>query len=154
MSYEGQLKSTYAEAHHRLMTGKPIPQTTLHLKLVPKPKRKLSTQFVSLRYLIDLVADQEKIPAAVLKGDERNKITIRARHIFCWLARNAGYGMPMIGRFLGGRDHTTVLSAIRSIESKRQTDHYLQGKLDDYAVVIPVIPKIITCANCPYAGHK
>ncbi len=156
MSYEGQLKNGYAESHHRLMAGLPKPEPTpepaLIVPISHRARRQLSTQIVTLKFLIELVSERESCEIAILRGDERKKSTVRARHIFCFLARNVGYGMPMIGRFLGGRDHTTIMAAVRSIESKRQTDRYLQAKLNGYQQSIPAI-HTMRCSHCPYAPY-
>jgi chromosomal replication initiator protein len=41
--------------------------------------------------------------------------------------------LPEIGRRFGGRDHTTVLHAIRKIENLKQQDGLLKDELDSLA---------------------
>lgn len=44
---------------------------------------------------------------------------IEARHVCMWIARNFTLmSLPQIGRALGKRDHTSVLHAVRKIQSK------------------------------------
>jgi chromosomal replication initiator protein len=37
---------------------------------------------------------------------------------------------PELGRAFGGRDHTTVMSAVRKIESQRDTDPQVRAHLE------------------------
>lgn len=47
----------------------------------------------------------------------RDAKTALARQVVCWIARRqTTHSLPQIGRFVGKRDHTTVLHAIRKIE--------------------------------------
>lgn len=56
------------------------------------------------------VADDHKVTVAELKGQGRSHRVVRARHCVCWRARKElGVTLNQVGRFLGGRDHTTIL---------------------------------------------
>ena len=52
-----------------------------------------------------------------------------------WLARrHTRYSLEEIGSYFGGRDHTTVMHAIKMIESKREADSSLDldvSRLED-----------------------
>lgn len=53
-----------------------------------------------------------------LKSARRHKRLILPRHVFCYLAATATRkSLPQIGAFLGDRDHTTVLHAVRKIKT-------------------------------------
>lgn len=56
------------------------------------------------------------------------------RSAFTWprfeawkLCHDAGYSTPMIGRFFGGRDHSTILAGIRRAEEKASPPRVVQG---------------------------
>ena len=54
---------------------------------------------------------------------------MRPRQIAMYLAKQlTPRSLPEIGRRFGGRDHTTVLHAVRKVESLMQDDH---GIADD-----------------------
>lgn len=54
-----------------------------------------------------------------LKSDHRRRALVIARHEACWrLYREADLSLPRIGRFLGNRDHTTILHGIRQHEKR------------------------------------
>jgi hypothetical protein len=56
-----------------------------------------------------------------LKGPSRCAPLVAARQFAIWRVRKEcpHLSLPQIGRFFGGRDHTTVLHAIRKIERLR-----------------------------------
>lgn len=63
----------------------------------------------------------------ISKGDmispRRTAAPVLARQIAMYLCRNLTIrSLPEIGRRFGGRDHTTVLHAVRKIERIKETD--------------------------------
>jgi len=72
------------------------------------------------------VADHFKIKVADLYSKKRTRRIARSRQAAMWLAKNlTSLSYPAIGESFGGRDHTTVLHAIRTIESLRNKDNQL-----------------------------
>lgn len=60
-----------------------------------------------------------------IAGKSRVRPVVRARQAVCWAIRGhygENWSYPMIGRALGGRDHSTVIHAIRSAEIFRARD--------------------------------
>ena len=54
---------------------------------------------------------------------DRRPAVARARKVAMYLARElTGQSLPEIGRGFGGRDHSTVLSAVRSIDTEVHRD--------------------------------
>ena len=48
----------------------------------------------------------------------RDKVTCQNRHILIWLIkRNTELSLQQIGRIVGGKDHSTILHAVRKIEN-------------------------------------
>ncbi len=57
-----------------------------------------------------------------IRGPSRRKSLVLARSIAMYLARNlAGKSLAEIGKWFGGRDHTTVLHSCRKIEADKDT---------------------------------
>lgn len=72
------------------------------------------------------VADYFRIKVADLYSQKRSRQIARPRQIAMWLAKNlTSLSYPAIGDAFGGRDHTTVLHAVRTIESLRGKDNEL-----------------------------
>ncbi|MGY3609905.1 MULTISPECIES: helix-turn-helix domain-containing protein [unclassified Bradyrhizobium] len=67
-----------------------------------------------------------------LKSGWRFADIVRARQIAMYLARSmTGQSLPEIGRRFGGRDHTTVLHAVRKIATQIQADKVLAKQVAD-----------------------
>jgi hypothetical protein len=47
---------------------------------------------------------------------------VELRFIFCFIAKKLNYTLDEIGDFLGKRDHTTVIYAIRTFKNLYETD--------------------------------
>jgi chromosomal replication initiator protein len=66
-----------------------------------------------------------------LLSSRRNRSIVRPRQIGMYLAKSlTSRSLPEIGRRFGGRDHTTVLHAIRKIESLLQEDPTLKEEVE------------------------
>jgi hypothetical protein len=72
-----------------------------------------------------------KVGHIELISARRSADIVRPRQIAMFLARHlTPNSLPVIGRTFGGRDHTTVLHAVRKIEALRTRDKALAGDLE------------------------
>ncbi|MEF8712276.1 MAG: chromosomal replication initiator protein DnaA [Accumulibacter sp.] len=72
------------------------------------------------------VAEYFKMKVADLFSKKRTRVIVRPRQIAMWLAKNlTSQSYPSIGDAFGGRDHTTVLHAVRTIDELRTKDNEL-----------------------------
>jgi hypothetical protein len=73
---------------------------------------------VNLTRISQAVCEHFQVTFSDLKSARRTNNLVMPRHIICYLARRyTGRSMPEIGRWLGGRDHTTILHGIRQVNS-------------------------------------
>lgn len=78
---------------------------------------------ITCERIIRLVCEIYDVSKGALLSDRRNREIVIPRQIVCYLAKQlTARSMPEIGRKLGGRDHTTVLNAIRKIQARRNDD--------------------------------
>jgi chromosomal replication initiator protein len=76
------------------------------------------------------VADYFKIKVAEMYSQKRTRAIARPRQVAMWLARElTPHSLPEIGEAFGGRDHTTVLHACRTINDLRGKDGQLNNDL-------------------------
>lgn len=76
------------------------------------------------------VADYYKIKVADLFSKKRTRAIARPRQVAMWLCKEVTpQSYPAIGDAFGGRDHTTVIHAVKTIESLRAKDHELNHDL-------------------------
>lgn len=92
---------------------------------------------VMLKDAINLVCDRYGVSGADVVSMKREASICRPRQVVMWLGRNVlKRTLPEIGRALGGRDHTTVISGVRKIDCLRESDPVLQQQLDDLAAAL------------------
>jgi chromosomal replication initiator protein len=76
------------------------------------------------------VAEYYKIKISDMHSKKRTRIVARPRQVAMWLAKElTSASLPAIGEAFGGRDHTTVLHAYRTISNLRLKDPTLNHDL-------------------------
>jgi len=81
---------------------------------------------LSIEHIQKTVADYYKIKVADMHSKKRTRVIARPRQVAMWLAKElTPMSLPAIGEAFGGRDHTTVLHACRTITELRLADHQL-----------------------------
>ncbi len=69
------------------------------------------------------VAEHYNIKLAEMSSERRARAVARPRQVAMFLSKQlTARSLPEIGRKFGGRDHTTVMHAVRKIEQLRQSD--------------------------------
>jgi chromosomal replication initiator protein len=81
---------------------------------------------LSIEHIQKTVADYYKIKVADMHSKKRTRVIARPRQVAMWLAKElTPMSLPAIGEAFGGRDHTTVLHACRTVTELRLGDHQL-----------------------------
>lgn len=89
-----------------------------------------SVRNISTDNIQKTVADYYKIKVAELFSRKRTRAIARPRQVAMWLCREVtSHSYPEIGSAFGGRDHTTVIHAVRTIEALRAKDNDLNHDL-------------------------
>ena len=74
-----------------------------------------------------VVCDYFKITLDDIKGKKRSQNINYPRQVAIYLCRTlANESFPKIGTYFGGRDHSTIMSSYRKIESDLQTNEQLK----------------------------
>ncbi|WP_438502757.1 chromosomal replication initiator protein DnaA [Amaricoccus solimangrovi] len=82
-----------------------------------------SERKVTIEEIIRKVADHYNLRMSDLLSARRARQVARPRQVAMYLAKTlTSKSLPEIGRRFGGRDHTTVIHAVRKIEELRKTD--------------------------------
>lgn len=77
----------------------------------------------SVQTIIKTVATYYRVSIKEIYSQRRDLYIVRPRQIAMYLAHHlTARSMPDIGRKIGGRDHTTILSGIRRIKDLRRLD--------------------------------
>ncbi len=120
---EGALKriEAYSKFHKRVITID-LAKEALKDLLASQNKQ------VSMENIQKTVADFYRIKIADLLSKKRTRIIARPRQVAMCLARElTQFSLPEIGVAFGGRDHTTVMYACKTIESLRTQDAALNA---------------------------
>ncbi|MCX8145276.1 MAG: chromosomal replication initiator protein DnaA [Azovibrio sp.] len=89
-----------------------------------------SVRNVSIEGIQKTVADYYKIKVADLFSKKRTRTIARPRQVAMWLCKEVTqFSYPAIGDAFGGRDHTTVIHAVKTIESLKAKDNELNHDL-------------------------
>lgn len=85
------------------------------------------SRVVTVEQIAKAVAAYHQVKLADLRGPRRLKVITRPRMIAMYLARDlTNDSFPEIGRWFGGRDHSTVINAVNKIRQLLETDLQLQ----------------------------
>jgi chromosomal replication initiator protein len=124
---EGALNRLLA---HSKLTGQPITlemaeREVRDLIRPQEPKR------VKIEEIQRVVARQYNVSRADLLSSRRTANVVRPRQVAMYLAKTLTLrSLPEIGRRFGGRDHTTVLHAVRKIENLVNSDTALAEEIE------------------------
>ena len=89
------------------------------------------TKRVRIEDIQKIVARQFNVSKNDLLSNRRTRVIVRPRQIAMYLAKvMTPRSLPEIGRRFGGRDHTTVLHAVRKIESMTSDDQTLAHEIE------------------------
>ncbi|PKO35453.1 MAG: chromosomal replication initiator protein DnaA [Betaproteobacteria bacterium HGW-Betaproteobacteria-7] len=89
-----------------------------------------SVRNVGIDNIQKTVADYYKIKVADLFSKKRTRAIARPRQLAMWLCREVtSHSFPEIGDAFGGRDHTTVIHAVKTIDSLRLKENELNHDL-------------------------
>jgi chromosomal replication initiator protein len=124
---EGALNRLLA---HSKLTGQPVTlemaeREVRDLIRPQEPKR------VKIEDIQRIVARQYNVSRSDLLSSRRTANVVRPRQVAMYLAKTLTLrSLPEIGRRFGGRDHTTVLHAVRKIEGLVGTDMTLAEEIE------------------------
>ena len=91
------------------------------------PGSKTNEKSSNCSLILEQVADLLHVRPEDILGSKRRANFVRARQVAMYACRRQlGISYPELARFFGGKDHSTVIYAIKKIEKLLITDKYLQ----------------------------
>ena len=112
--------------------GGDISRMTLdEAQAILRPNLACNERRVTVDQIQKTVAEHYQLKQADLISERRARVVARPRQVAMWLAKQiTTRSLPDIGRRFGGRDHTTVLHAVRRIEALKAEDPMIARDLD------------------------
>jgi chromosomal replication initiator protein len=87
---------------------------------------------ISVEFIQKIVASYYNIPVEKLREKTRKKLIVTARKLSMYLAKQlSDKSLSVIGDYFGGRDHSTVIHAVRSIEEMLDSDDRFKNVVAD-----------------------
>ena len=122
-------------ALNRVIASQQVTGARMTVDLASMALRDLATTLDTVRVRIDdilrIVGRHYSVPRADLLSPRRARSIVRPRQVGMYLAKKlTPRSLPEIGRRFGGRDHSTVLHAVRKIEELIKTDDKLAREVN------------------------
>lgn len=123
---EGALNRVVA---HSTLVGRPITlettQEVLHDLLRANDRR------ISIEDIQKQVANHYNIRVSDMHSARRSRVVARPRQVAMYLSKKlTSKSLPEIGRRFGGKDHTTVMHAVKKVEELIASDHEFSQDLE------------------------
>ncbi|MBC44169.1 MAG: hypothetical protein CML19_18285 [Pusillimonas sp.] len=110
------------------------------------------TTVTPIRLIKETVAQQFGTSVTDIDSARRDGAVVVPRHVAIWLVRHlTHFTTTVIGREFGDRDHTTIVSALSSIDSRMAEDPRLQNTVQDLRDLLA--PQILDFARLQRASR-
>ncbi|WP_078708735.1 chromosomal replication initiator protein DnaA [Consotaella salsifontis] len=124
------LEGAFNQIAFRHSVGQPLSEEHLD-DLLNSLTRSNGDKRVRIEDILRFVSRHYNVTRTDIMSSRRTRTVVRPRQIAMYLAKTmTPRSLPEIGRRFGGRDHTTVLHAVRKIEAEREKDAKLAEELD------------------------
>lgn len=112
------------------LTGRRI--TVDLVKEILRDTIKETPSIVTTDQILKVVSEKFQVRIAELKSKRRTKTVVYPRQLAMYLCRTMTNGsFPEIGRQFGGKDHSTVIHAVRQISDRMQTNTEVKAAVED-----------------------
>ena len=129
---EGAFNQVIAQSE---FLGTPITLETLQDTL--SHSRYIASQRLTVDRIQRTVAEAFDITLDDMVSKRRARVVARPRQVAMYLSKKmTKRSLPDIGRRFGGRDHTTVMHAVKRVEALRQDDHAFHAKVKAVEAVL------------------
>ncbi|MEF2070177.1 chromosomal replication initiator protein DnaA [Consotaella aegiceratis] len=124
------LEGAFNQIAFRHSVGQPLSEEHLD-DLLNSLVRSSGEKRIRVEDILRFVSRHYNVTRTDILSSRRTRTVVRPRQIAMYLAKTmTPRSLPEIGRRFGGRDHTTVLHAVRKIEAEREKDVKLAEELD------------------------
>lgn len=96
-------------------------------KLVKNSRRELS-----IDYIQKVVSEYFGLPEEMIQAKTRKREIVQARQVAMYFSKNmTKSSLSTIGSLIGGKDHSTVLHACKTVNNLMETDKHFRGQIED-----------------------
>ncbi|MEE2951153.1 MAG: chromosomal replication initiator protein DnaA [Pseudomonadota bacterium] len=124
------IEGAFNQIAFRHSLGQPLTPEAID-GLLAQITRTSAERRVRIEDILKFVSRHYNVTRTDMLSARRTRTIVRPRQIAMYLAKTmTPRSLPEIGRRFGGRDHTTVLHAVRKIEAERGKDEAFSEELD------------------------
>ncbi len=127
----------------RLIAYSSITKQDMTIDLVKKiiaEKNINKTKKLSIEEIINIVSDYYKVPVNNIREKNRRKEIALCRQLAMYIAKNfTNNSLKSIGLHFGGRDHSTVIHAIHTIEKLKNNDSVIFSDIENISSILKQI---------------
>lgn len=121
-------------AHARLMKQDMSLETT---QMILRDVLKTNNRAITIDRIKGIVAEHCQVTMAELNSQRRLRSIARPRQMAMYLTKRfTTHSLPEIGRAFGGKDHTTVMHAVKRIEQLCTDDHTTRQEIEELTRMI------------------
>ena len=100
-------------------------------------KNKKKSSKLSIEEIINTVADYYKVPINNIREKNRRKEVAFCRQLAMYMVKIfTNYSLKSIGLHFGGRDHSTVIHSIQTIEKLKSTDSTIFSDIEQISFIL------------------
>lgn len=89
------------------------------------------TQELTIEQIHEVVCDQFQVDPEQVRSKTRKREVVQARQVTMFLAKNCtNSSLKQIGKFFGGRDHSTVIYANQAVQNQLETDPEFRNQVE------------------------
>ena len=86
---------------------------------------------ISIQDILDVVTEFYDTKLSDLLSKKRHKSITAPRQVGMWMARkHTRFSLGEIGGYFGGRDHTTVMHAVKTVDQKCANEEYFRREIE------------------------
>ncbi len=121
---------TTLQGHSSLM-NRPI-DLTLAREVFGADEPAAPASHTTLQQITDVVTGYYNMKLSDLQSRRRHKSVAGPRQVCMWLARKlTRFSLEEIGGYFGGRDHTTVMHSIKTVDERTAADPQFKAEVDN-----------------------
>jgi hypothetical protein len=127
----------------------PKPRIPIPLKLGPIVPYRIPRHNPAPEDVTRIVCEHFNVSTTDLEGKLRTQALVKPRQIWAYFAYQVSkISYPQIGRYLGGRDHSTQIHAVRKVESNIEADKEFSVEIELLRYQLERLFSIRSAINC------
>ena len=133
----GRFANECHPAGHRTMKKAPGQFRRKQKRLHRHAKRRRETKAVTIDDIINVVCKHFDLESSAIHTKSRKREVVQARQVAMYLAKtHTDFSTSKIGKFIGNKDHATVLHACKTVKGQCEVDKSFRSDLENIETLL------------------